>query len=68
MSVQIGAFNTREQAQAALNRVAGGRIVTRVEPVDRNGTTLYRAIVTGFPDRTAAQAFCTVSAPGCIIR
>ena len=67
MSVQIGAFNTREQAQTALNRIAGGRS-TRVEAVERNGATLYRAQITGFRDRAAAQAFCSASAPGCIIR
>jgi outer membrane biosynthesis protein TonB len=67
VSVQIGAFNSREQAQTALNRIAGGRS-TRVEAVERNGTTLYRAQITGFSDRAAAQAFCSASAPGCIIR
>ena len=67
VSVQIGAFNTREQAQSALARVAGGRS-TRVEAVERNGATLYRAQVTGFRDRAAAQAFCATSAPGCLIR
>ena len=67
VSVQIGAFNTREQAQSALARIAGGR-PTRVEAVERNGATLYRAQVTGFRDRAAAQAFCAASAPGCLIR
>jgi outer membrane biosynthesis protein TonB len=67
VSAQIGAFNTREQAQSALARVAGGRS-TRIEAVERNGTTLYRAQVTGFADRASAQAFCAASAPGCLIR
>jgi cell division septation protein DedD len=62
-SAQIGAYNTREQAQTALAARAGGR-ATRIEPVERNGTTLYRAMVL-FPDRAAAQAFCP---SGCIIR
>jgi outer membrane biosynthesis protein TonB len=65
-SAQIGAYNTREQAQAALAGAAGGRS-TRVEPVERNGQTLYRAIVTGFPDRAAAQSFCG-SRPGGVHR
>ena len=66
-SAQIGAYNTREQAQAALAGAAGGRS-TRVEPVERNGQTLYRAIVTGFPDRAAAQSFCGSRPGGCIVR
>ena len=66
-SAQIGAYNTRDQAQAALARAAGGR-GTRIEPVERDGKTLYRALITGFPDRAAAQSFCGSVAGGCIVR
>ena len=53
----------RGLSQAALAARAGNR-PTRIEPVERNGQTLYRALVL-FPDRAAAQAFCP---SGCIIR
>lgn len=67
VSAQIGAFNTRAQAQAALAARPGGT-GQRVEEVQRNGTTLYRAIVTGFPDRAAAQSYCAGVSGGCLIR
>ncbi|MDP8916808.1 MAG: SPOR domain-containing protein, partial [Pseudomonadota bacterium] len=67
VSAQIGAFNTRAQAQAALAARPGGS-GTRIEEIQRNGTTLYRAIVTGFPDRAAAQSYCAGVAGGCVIR
>jgi hypothetical protein len=67
VSAQIGAFNTRAQAEAALARTPGGS-GQRIEEVDRNGTTLYRAIATGFPSRAAAQAYCAGVSGGCIIR
>jgi len=67
VSAQIGAFNTRAQAQAALAARPGGA-GQRIEEVQRNGTTLYRAIVTGFPDRAAAQAYCSGVPGGCVIR
>jgi hypothetical protein len=67
VSAQIGAFNTRAQAQAALARQPGGA-GQRIEEVQRNGQTLYRAIATGFPDRAAAQAYCAGVSGGCIIR
>jgi hypothetical protein len=64
VSVQIGAFNTREQAQAALARRPGGA-GQRIEEIQRDGKTLYRAIATGFRTRAEAEAYC---ASGCIIR
>lgn len=67
VSAQIGAFNTRAQAQAALARQPGGA-GQRIEEVQRNGQTLYRAIATGFPDRAAAQSYCAGVSGGCIIR
>jgi cytoskeletal protein RodZ len=67
VSAQIGAFNTRAQAQAALAARPGGS-GQRIEEIERNGTTLYRAIVTGFSDRAAAQSYCSGVAGGCVIR
>lgn len=57
--VQIGAFASRELAQAELSKVSGvsgnpgGR---SIEPAP--GKPLFRAAVTGFSSRTDAQAFC----------
>jgi hypothetical protein len=30
----------------------------KVEPIERNGSTLYRTSVTGFASRADGQAFC----------
>jgi hypothetical protein len=62
--VQIGAFSS--QALADQGYVDAGRITgvdiagktKRVEPVQRNGSTLYRTTVMGFASRTQAAAFC----------
>ncbi|MBW3560597.1 MAG: SPOR domain-containing protein, partial [Proteobacteria bacterium] len=67
VSAQIGAFNTRAQAEAALARQPGAA-GKRIEEVQRNGQTLYRAIATGFPNRAAAQSYCSGVSGGCIIR
>jgi hypothetical protein len=63
-AVQIGAFSS--QALADQGYVDAGRITgvdiagktKRVEPVVRNGSTLYRTTVHGFASRTQASAFC----------
>ena len=64
VSVQIGAFSSaalaekgwREAASIAPGDAAGkGK---RVEPVDRNGSTLYRTSVTGFASKVDAALFC----------
>jgi outer membrane biosynthesis protein TonB len=61
-SVQIGAFSSAEIADrewsAAVARAGGSGRGKRVERVDRDGATLFRTSVTGFPDRASAQAFC----------
>ena len=49
------------------DEVDGSGVVTKqcTEAVDKNGTTLYRTSVTGFPTREAAKAFCeAISASG----
>lgn len=61
--VQIGAFSSQAIADAQFAEVArafsqaSGR-GKRVEPVERNGKTLYRTAFTGFASRAEAQAFC----------
>lgn len=61
-SVQIGAFSSAEIADkewsAAVARAGGSGRGKRIERVERDGSTLFRTTVTGFPDRAAAQAFC----------
>lgn len=62
--VQIGAFTSpaladkgwRDAAAIAPGAAAGkGK---KVEPVVKDGVTLYRTLVTGFPTRAEAAAFC----------
>lgn len=74
--VQIGAYSSTALADEEAGKVAArfpqytaGR-ATRVERVDRDGTTFYRAMFTGFA-RADAQAFCNaMKAAGrdCIVR
>lgn len=66
ISVRSGLFDTRDKAQAALAARPGGA-AQRIEVVQLNGRTFYRAIVTGFRDRAAAQAYCA-GARACLIR
>lgn len=70
-SVQIGALSSpalADKAWADAVRLAPGLAAgkgKKVEAVDKNGTTLYRTSVTGFPTREAAKAFCeAISASG----
>jgi hypothetical protein len=64
-SVQIGAFSSRDLADAGWNDAAGlapgdmagrNKRVTAVTKAD--GSTLYRAAITGFASRAEAQALC----------
>jgi cell division protein FtsN len=62
--VQIGAFSSAALADKGYSDVAAllsgsmsGK-AKHVEPVDKDGTTLYRTTVTGFGDRASATAFC----------
>jgi hypothetical protein len=62
--VQIGAFSSAALADKGYADVStlmglsiGGK-GKHVEPVDKDGHTLYRTSVTGFSDRAAAAAFC----------
>lgn len=62
--VQIGAFSSKALADSGWNdaaRIAPGAIAGKgksVEPVQVNGSTLYRTTVTGFASRAEAKAFC----------
>ena len=62
--VQIGAFSSAALADkgysdvsALLSGSMSGK-AKHVEPVDKDGATLYRTSVTGFADRASATAFC----------
>jgi len=62
--VQIGAFSSnaladkgwKDIAAAFPSQMAGK--AKRVEPLAKDGSTLYRTSVTGFSDKASAQAFC----------
>jgi cell division protein FtsN len=62
--VQIGTYSSsplaeqgwRDVAKLAPAGMAGKG--QRVEPVEKDGKTLYRAYITGFASRDAAEAFC----------
>jgi cell division protein FtsN len=62
--VQIGAFTSTALADKGWNdaaAIAPGAAAgkgKRVETVVKDGVTLYRTLVTGFPSRTEAAAFC----------
>jgi cell division septation protein DedD len=62
--VQIGAFSSESLADRGWNdaaSVAPGLAAgkgKRVEPIDKDGATLYRTSVTGFSTRAEAQTFC----------
>ena len=62
--MQIGAYSSSalaEQGWRDVAKLAPAGMTgkgERVEPVAKDGKTLYRAYITGFPTRDAAQAFC----------
>ena len=75
--VQIGAASSpalAQQAWSAVAREQPGAMMGRgikVEPVSKDGKTLYRTYVTGFSGRAQADAFCAkLKAAGrsCIVR
>lgn len=74
VSLQLGAFSTRDKAEAAWTTAGGGGalagLAKQIEPVDRDGTTLYRLRAGGVPSKAAATALCVrVKAAGnaCIV-
>jgi hypothetical protein len=62
--VQIGAFSSAALADKGFSDVSAllsGSMAGKakhVEPVEKDGATLYRTSVTGFADRASATAFC----------
>ena len=74
--VQIGAYSSTALADKDFAEVLttfpkpmAGK-TKRIEPVERDGKTLFRGLIVGF-DKGAAQAFCaTLKAAGraCIVR
>ena len=62
--IQIGAVPTMEGAHALLEsaQASMGPVLASLhpltQPVERNGTTLYRARFAGFPDKEQARAAC----------
>ncbi|WP_340647603.1 SPOR domain-containing protein, partial [Phenylobacterium sp.] len=76
-AVQIGAYTSAALAEtgwrdtaAAFPAYVDGK-ARLVEPVERGGQTLYRALVAGFSDTAAAQDFCDALKSrdrGCIIK
>jgi cell division protein FtsN len=76
-AVQIGAYSSTALADKEFGEVAAafpGPMAgksKRVEPLSRDGKTLYRGLINGFADRDAAQAFCNqLKAAGrnCLVR
>lgn len=65
--IQIGALDTPESAwtlleQAARVETSLASIQSYVEPIERNGQTLYRARFSGFPNRAQASTACAALA------
>jgi hypothetical protein len=62
--VQIGAFSSSalaDKGYADVSAVLPGRMggkAKHVQPLDKDGTTLYRTWLSGFATRADAQAFC----------
>jgi rare lipoprotein A len=51
--VQAGAFHSRDSAERAAAQLADAGTPS-IQPIERNGVTLYRVVVDGFSDRNAA--------------
>ena len=75
--VQIGAFSSTALADKGFGEIAKGfpapmaGKTKRIEPLERDGKTLYRGLIQGFPDKAAATSFCaTLKAAGrtCLVR
>lgn len=62
ITLQLGAFSTRDKADAAWATAGGdgalSGLTKRIEPIDRDGTTLYRLRAGGVVSRDAARSLC----------
>lgn len=62
-ALQLGAFSTAAKADAAWTAAVGhapalGGLTKRVEPIDRDGKTLYRLRASGVASKAAATELC----------
>jgi len=67
-ALQLGAFSTREKAVAAWENAAAthpelARLLHRIDPIEREGRTLYRLRATG---ASAAKLCATLSGAACV--
>jgi len=67
-ALQLGAFSTREKAQAAWESATAAhpelaRLPHRIDPIERDGRTLYRVRATG---ASAAKLCATLSGAACV--
>ncbi len=73
VTLQLGAFSTRDKADAAWAKAGGdgalAGLAKRIEPVERNGTTLYRLRAGGVAAGSAAALCGRLKAAGvaCIV-
>ena len=62
VALQLGAFSTRDKAEAAWTKAGGdgalAGLAKRIEPVERDGATLYRLRARGVASKAAASALC----------
>ena len=74
-TLQLGAFSSAAKAEAAWTSLAGrytwlAGLTKRIEPVDRDGTTLYRLRASGSADSATAAANCAklkVAGEACVV-
>lgn len=74
VTLQLGAFSSRDKAEAAWRKIGGdgalSGLTKRIEPVERDGTTLFRLRAGGVASATAARALCqriTAGGDACIV-
>ena len=66
LGVQIGAFSSRSKAQGAAES-ASTKYSPLVKTVNRNGKTLYKAILTGFASESEARSFIANRGSGFVV-
>ncbi len=66
LGVQIGAFSTHAKAQSVAES-ASSKYSPFVKTVNRNGKTLYKAILTGFASESEARSFIANRGSGFVV-
>jgi cell division protein FtsN len=74
-TLQLGAFSSAAKAEAAWTSLSGrytwlGGLTKRIEPVARDGATLYRLRASGSADSATAAANCArlkVAGEACVV-